>query len=164
MLLSKRRSIQLLLAGFGLAACGFAPAYAPGGAAVGFLDRVTVDTPVDKNSFDLVERLEERLGRPTAPAFRLSYSVSTNVEGQAITTANAINRYQISGSTSFALHDLTSGTTLTEGSVSALTAYSASGTPVATVMSESDAYARLMRIMADQVVTRLIATSGEWNR
>jgi valyl-tRNA synthetase len=51
---------------------------------------------------------------------------------------------------------------LTEGDVNTFTSYSASGTLVATNASEIDAGHRLMRLLADQIVTRLIATSGDW--
>ena len=164
MWLSERRAFLTLLAGLPLAACGFAPAYAPGGPAAGLLDRVIVDAPTDKNGFDLVERLEERLGRPEAAAFRISYDIETDVEGQAITTTNAVTRFRINGSIDFALHDAATDAVLSQGNVSSFTSFSAFGTPVSTVASEADANTRLMRLLADQIVTRLIATSGQWNK
>jgi LPS-assembly lipoprotein len=164
MWLSERRSFLTLLAGLPIAACGFTPAYAPGGPAAGLLDRVLVDAPTDKNAFDLVERLEERLGRTSAPAYRISYSINTTVEGQGITTTNAVTRFRISGTIDFALIDDSTDAALSRGTVSSFTSYSASGTPVSTVSSEADANTRLMRLLADQIVTRLIATSGQWSR
>jgi len=41
---------------------------------------------------------------------------------------------------------------------------SASGTIVSTTASERDAYERLMRTLADQIVTDLIASSSGWAR
>lgn len=160
---SDRRSILALLAAGALAACGFEPAYAPGGPAAGLLGQVTVDAPEDKDAFDFVARLEDRLGRTRTPAYRLSYRITTRTQDQAIAPDNTINRYQLLGSVDFSLHDLASGSVLTSGSASSFTAYSAFGTSVATAASEADAQRRLMRILADQVVTRLIATSGAWN-
>ncbi|OYX45142.1 MAG: hypothetical protein B7Z02_02545 [Rhodobacterales bacterium 32-67-9] len=160
---SDRRAILYLLAALPLAACGFTPAYAPGGPAAGLLGRVTVDAPTDKDSFDLVARLEERLGRTRAPEYRLSYRIETKTEGQAIAPDNTINRYQVIGTIAFTLHDEGTGAALSSGKVSSFTAYSAFGTSVATAASEADAHARLMRLLADQIVTRLIATSAEWN-
>lgn len=163
MLSSDRRAFLTLLAVAPLAACGFEPAYAPGGPAAGLLGRVAVDAPDDKDAFDLVARLEDRLGRTRTPDFRLSYRISTRAEAQAIAPDNTINRYQLLGSVEFSLRDAASDAVLTSGKVSSFTAYSAFGTSVATAESESDAHRRLMRILADQIVTRLIATSSAWN-
>ena len=164
MSLSDRRAFLGASGAFALSACGFTPAYGPGGPASGLLDRVTVDAPADKDAFDLVERLEERLGRTNAAAFRLSYRIDTEVEGQAIAQDNRINRYQVLGSVAFTLHDAATGEALTSGRVSSFTAYSAFGTALAAAASEADARTRLMRILADKLVTQLIATSAEWNR
>ncbi|MCV2873750.1 LPS assembly lipoprotein LptE [Defluviimonas sp. WL0050] len=164
MLSSDRRTFLILAAALPLSACGFAPAYGPGGQATGLLDRVTVDAPENKDDFDLVERLEERLGRPAAAAFRLSYRVEVEVEGQAIAQDNRINRYQVIGKVAYTLHDAGTDEALSSGKVSSFTAYSAFGTSVAAAASESDARTRLMRILADRIVTQLIATSAEWNR
>ncbi|MCB2135071.1 MAG: hypothetical protein KDE08_03870 [Rhodobacteraceae bacterium] len=163
MSLSERRTVLIALLGLPLAACGFAPAYGPGGAASGLLDGVVVDAPTDKNGFDLVERLEERLGRPEAARFRLSYDIETTVEGQGITTTNAVTRFRINGRVDYTLVDATGGAPLGRGTVSSFTSYSAFGTPVSTLSSEADASTRLMRLLADQIVTRLIATAGSWN-
>lgn len=154
----------MLAACLPLAACGFAPAYGPGGAASGLLGRVEIDAPSNKDQFDLVERLEERLGRPSAAQFRLSYRVSVTEEGQAISRTNRTNRYQLLGNLSYTLHRAANGKALSSGKVSSFTAYSAFGTSVAAAASEADARTRLMRILADQLVTQLIASSAEWNR
>lgn len=161
---SDRRKFLTGLAALPLVACGFEPAYAPGGPAFDLLDRVTVDDPSDKDDFDLVERLEERLGRPASPRFRLSYKVDTEVKTQAITPESVISRYQLLGTVTYQLHDSATETVLSAGDVSSFTSYSAVGTSVATAAGEADARTRLMRLLADKIVTELVATSGEWNR
>jgi LPS-assembly lipoprotein len=45
---------------------------------------------------------------------------------------------------------------VTSGSVDNFTGYSATGTTVATLAAERDAQERLMTILADQIVTRLL--------
>lgn len=160
---SDRRTFLTLLATAPvLAACGFEPAYAPGGGVGQLLNRVAIDPPADKNAFDLVERLEDRLGRPDAPAYRLSYRIATRRVGLAITPENAITRYNVNGTVAFALREIGGERLLAEGEVASFTSYAASGTPVATLTAEEDAYERLMRILADQLVARLIASSGSW--
>ncbi len=160
---SDRRAFLALLAAAPLAACGFEPAYAPGGPAAELPGRVAVDAPSDRDAFDLVARLEDRLGRARPSAFRLSYRITTRTGSQAVAPDNTINRYQLLGSVEFALRDQATDTVLTSGKVSSFTAYSAFGTSVATAASEADAHRRLMRILADQIVTRLIAASATWD-
>ncbi|TGD44532.1 hypothetical protein EEB11_02775 [Pseudotabrizicola sediminis] len=152
----------VLLAPLALMGCGFAPAFGPGGAAQGLQGRVRVADPNDKRGFDLVERLEERLGRPEAPRFDLNYTIVTRAETLGITPENAITRYHLTGVIDWTLISRESGQRATGGRVQGFTAYSATGSTVAGLTAEEDAAFRLMRILADQIVTRLIATSGAW--
>ena len=146
----------LLLAPLGLAACGFTPAYAPGGAATALLGTVRVADPTDKNGFDFVERMEERLGRPEAQRYTLAYTIRTETVGVGITTDNVITRYNLKGAIDYTLSDL-NGQRVTGGRVQSFTAYAATGSTVAGLAAEEDAATRLMRILADQIVARLIA-------
>ena len=159
---SDRRQFLFLAAALPLAACGFRPAYGTGGAARRIIKKVVVDEPTDRNAFDLVERLEERLGRTKAPTFALGYRIDVSEAGLGITTDDTTTRYNVTGSVSFVLKDVATGRELSSGKVSTFTAYSATGTVVATESARADAYRRLMRLLADQIVTRLLATSAEW--
>lgn len=146
----------LLLTLLPLAACGFQPAYGTRGAVPELFGRVQIQAPTDKNAFDLVERLENRLGRPQAPNLNLRYSIDTQEFGLAITPENAITRYNVTGNIRFSLADQ-AGDVLADGLVTSFTSYSASGTTVSTTAARQDAYERLMSLLADQMVTRLIA-------
>ncbi|MBL9050858.1 MAG: hypothetical protein JNK19_12175 [Tabrizicola sp.] len=153
-----RRTV--LLMPLALAACGFAPAYAPGGAATELLGTVWVQDPSDKNGFDLVERLEERLGRPEAIRYDLAYTITTEAVGVGITTDNQITRFNLKGVVDYTLTERATGARVTGGRVQSFTAYSATGSTVAGLAAEEDAAFRLMRILADQIVVRLIAASA----
>ena len=157
---SDRRLFLLGLAALPLAGCGFEPAYGTGGVAEKLRGRVLVDAPDDRDGFTLVSRLEERLGRAQAPAYRLSYAIETEKDDLAITTAQEITRYHVVGRVSYSLTEAGSGTVLAQGRVDSFTGYSATGTTVSTLAAERDAYERLMIILADQIVTRLIAAAG----
>ena len=159
---SDRRTLLGLLAALPLAACGFTPAYGPSSPARELFDRVAVDAPTDKNAFDFVSRIEERLGRPEGATFRLSYTIGTKASALAIARTNAITRYRLEGSVSFRLMSTRDDTVLTSGEVASFTSYSASSTSLATAVSRDDAKTRLMILLADQVVTRLIATAPAW--
>lgn len=161
---SDRRTFLIALAGLPLAACGFTPAYAPGGPAAGLMGQVRAEDPPNREAFDLVGRLEERLGTPSGGArYSLGYRIETREMGVAITPDNTITRYNITGSVAFTLKDAATGKVLTSGKVSNFTAYSATGTTVATLSAREDARHRLMVILADDIVTRLIASAGDWH-
>lgn len=157
---SDRRSFLLLIGAASLAGCGFTPAFGPKGGAAGLLGRVETDMPKTPDDFALVRRISERLGPVEKPRYRLSYTVTTDVLGQAITPDGATTRYSLTGQVDYTLHDAGSDAVLLAGKVSSFTSWSASGTVVATSSAEDDAHRRLMRILADQIVTRLLAQAG----
>lgn len=163
---SDRRILLKTGAAFGLLAlvsgCGFEPAYADKGPARKLFNRVRMEEPKDRNAFDLVARLEERLGGPDAPRYLLEYRIRTHRSGAAVTRSNATTHYNIDGTVSFTLRDIGTDKILTTGEVTNFVSYSASGTTVATAAAREDASERLMRVLADQLVARLMATSGSW--
>lgn len=154
-----RRSLILLL--LALAACGFTPAYAPGGAATRLTGAVRAADPGDKNAFDFVERIEERLGRTEVHRYDLAYSIATEAVGVGITPDNRIIRYNLQGVIDFTLTDAATGQRITGGRVQSFTSYAATGSTVAGLAAEEDAAFRLMRLLADQVVARLIAEAAK---
>ena len=155
LLLNRRTLLALPLA---LAACGFQPVYAPGSTGATLQNRVEVSAPEDRDTYILVRELETRLGRTGNAAFALSIDVTTNEEALAIDREGDINRYNLVGFANYTLRDLTSGDILTSGREENFTAYSTTGTTVATLAAEQDAQVRLMTILADQIVTRLHAS------
>ncbi len=149
---------RALLAGLAaLAACGFTPAYGPGGSAEGLRGRVALAPPTDRRSFDLTARLEDRLGRAEAPAYRLDSTIATSARGVGIAPDGAVTRYNLTGRVDWRLVDLASGAVRLSGRAESFTSYSATGSTVAGLAAEEDAMARLMVILADQIVTRLSA-------
>lgn len=146
-----------LLSPLALAACGFTPAYAPGGPATALTGTVWAANPKDRNGFDFVERIEERLGRPEAQRYELGYDILTEEIGVGLTTDSTITRYNLQGSITYRLVETASGMTVASGRVQSFTTYAATGSTVAGLAAEEDAATRLMRILADQVVARLVA-------
>jgi LPS-assembly lipoprotein len=149
-----------LFAPLALAACGFTPAYAPGGAATRLMGTVRAADPSNKNAFDFVERVEERLGRPEAARYDLAYSIVTETVGVGITPDNRITRYNLKGAIDWTLSDTATGARITGGRVQSFTAFAATGSTVAGLAAEEDAAYRLMRLLADQIVTRLVAEAA----
>ncbi len=142
-----------------LAGCGFAPAYGPNGSATVLSGTVRAADPDDKNAFDLVQRLEERLGRPETARFDLAYTITTRAIGVGVTPDGSITRYNLTGAVDWSLTDA-AGTRVAGGTVDSFTSWSATGSTVAGLTAEEDANLRLMRILADQIVARLLAVSS----
>ncbi|SFR36291.1 LPS assembly lipoprotein LptE [Litoreibacter janthinus] len=152
----------LLLALPALAACGFEPVYGTGGSANGLRGSIIVDEPTTKNSFDLVARLEERLGRAQSPIYGMTVTLTTEEKGLAISGSNDITRYNLLGTAVYVLRDLGTGAQVYKGTVNTFTAYSASAQPVSTLAAERDARSRLMTALADKITTDLLINSGKF--
>ena len=158
---SDRRSF--LLGALALGGCGFTPVYSPGGAAEGLRGRIAFDAPADRAGFDFVRQLEQRLGLPANPDFRLAASIRRSEERTAVTSEGVASRFQILGRVDYALREIDTGRTVTSGTVSNFVSYSATRTAVATRAARTDAEARLSRILADQVAADLLATADRWS-
>jgi LPS-assembly lipoprotein len=154
MSLFSRRSVVLLP--LALAAC------VPVGSAAGLQGRIRIANPTTKNAFDLVSRLEERLGRGTAARFDLTYTINTRSVGVGVTPENVINRFHLTGTVDWSLISRETGAQVTGGQVGNYVAYSATDSTVAGLTAEEDAAFRLMQKLADQIVTHLIVTEGSW--
>ncbi|WP_420585954.1 LPS assembly lipoprotein LptE [Ruegeria sp.] len=152
----------LLLMPLALAACGFEPVYAPGGAGLALNGNVAVSAPNSTDSYLLVQNLEQRLGRSATSggAYNLNVSVATVIRAAAITTTNETNRYSIDGRANYSLRSSETGQVLASGTVNDFVGYSAAGSTVSTLADERDAKQRLMVILSDQIVNRLYATPG----
>lgn len=161
---SDRRLFLIGLAALPLAACGFTPAYAPGGGATALRGRLEVQTPQSKPEFDFVARIDARMGRATDPAYVLGYSISASRQSGGITANGVTTRYSLHGTTAWTLTEKADGTRVAGGTVRAFTSWSATGTTVAGLAAEDDAYRRLSIMLADQVILRLVAVAPTLTR
>lgn len=167
-----RRFLMVLLL-TAAAGCGYTPAYGPSGQAEVLRQNIRFDAPDNENEFNLMTQLELRLGRPQVAGYRVSYSIAVGSDAVAIVLGRDTSRYNIIGKVSFSVFDLSTGKKVHASSVDGFTSYSvgvndttttppSTSATIATVAAERDAYRRLMVILADQMVTRLVATSGAW--
>ena len=151
-LFSRRFLLALPLA---LAACGFTPVYGPGGAGTALRNQVLVQEPTTQQGYLLTRHLKTRLGRATNARFALDMTLETSEEGLAINSEGDTTRYNLVGRAGYALRDTQTGSIVTSGMVQNFTAYSATGSTVATLAAQRDAIERLMVILGDQIVVRL---------
>lgn len=148
----------LILGLLALAGCGLQPVHGPGGGGSRLFGKVRPrdpDTPLD---FIFNRRLAERLGPEDAAIYDLDYRITAGVVAQAITPDEVTTRFSLNGTADFALTG-PDGAVITRGQVSSFTSYSTTGTTISTLAAEGDARERLALMLADQVVTRLLAVA-----
>lgn len=155
MSLFSRRS--LLFVPLALAACGFSPVYGTGGTGGRLQNQVEVSEPNDTNGYLITRRLEERLGRSGAPTYKLTLNVSTERDSLAVNTESNTNRFNLIGEARYVLVEQATGRVVTSGTVDNFTGSSATGTTLATQAAARDARERLMILLADQIVTKLLS-------
>ncbi|MFQ3357642.1 MAG: LPS-assembly lipoprotein [Paracoccaceae bacterium] len=159
MSLFSRRKILVSVVVFPLGACMFKPAYGPDGPAQEFAGKVEVADPTDKNGFDFFQRLSSRLGIPTLARYRLDFKLTTSVSSVGISQDNVLTRFNILGSVKWTLIDIATKEKIASGKVSNFSSYSSTGTTVAELAAKKNAYIRLMRNLADQVMLELVASA-----
>ena len=148
----------LILGLLALTGCGLQPVHGPGGGGSRLFGKVRPrdpDTPLD---FIFNRRLAERLGPEDAAIYDLDYRITAGVVAQAITPDEVTTRFSLNGTADFALTG-PGGAVITQGRVSSFTSYSTTGTTISTLAAEGDARERLALMLADQVVTRLLAAA-----
>ncbi|WP_224816849.1 LPS assembly lipoprotein LptE [Hasllibacter sp. MH4015] len=155
-----RRHLLLGLGALPLGACNFQPVYGNGGSGDVIRNRITVAAPDTRLEFEMVARLEDRLG--VGGAYSLSYDVTTSTRNVAIDGAENIDRINVIGSLAFTVREAGTGRVVQTGEVSTFTAYATTASPVATASARRDAEDRLAVALADQVVSRLIAGAPGW--
>lgn len=153
---NRRAFLALPLA---LTACGFVPAFGPSGPATVLQGQIHVADTDTRSGFEFVKRMEERLGRGAGGRFDLTHTITTEKVSLGFTADRAITRFNLLGKVAWQLKDSATGQELAAGVEQNFTAWSATGVTIAAVNAETDATARLMRILADQIVTRLIMLS-----
>lgn len=144
-----------------LAACGFAPLDAPGGPGALPRDRIAVAPIEGRDGFVLTGRLEDRLGRPGPAADRrLEVALDVEEDAMALTVQNEIDRFNLTGRADWRVIDAGTGAVLARGTVHEFTAWSATGSTVATLAAERDAHRRLMEALARAILDDLTLASA----
>ena len=161
MSLYSRRRFGMTLAAATIAGCGFTPIYGLKGEGAALLGQILMGKPKNRNAYLLQQRIEERLGQATSGKWLLIPRITTENIGLGYTEDGEITRYNIAGSADYTLRRAGSQEVSKQGKVQHFTSYSATSTTVATLAAERDARARLMTILADQIIDQLLLIAGE---
>jgi LPS-assembly lipoprotein len=151
--------LLLILPIVALTACGFTPVYGTNGTSNALLGSVLVQEPNSRNGYTLTKHIEQRLGRTADPRFDLSVVITTSQETLNINAAGNIERYNLLGNVEYTLRDTQNGQITASGNVNSFTGYSATGTTVSAQAARQDAEKRLMVILGDLLIDKLIATA-----
>lgn len=149
----------LLLSFAALAGCGFRPVYGPTpeGESNDLRGRIEVAVPRDEEGFALVKRLEDRLGLPQAADLSLTADIRISEDAVGFLPEGQITRFNVLGRVDWRLSRMGGGGVVASGSERSFTSYSATSTTVATTFAKRDARRRLMVILADRIVTDMLA-------
>lgn len=143
-----------------LPACGFTPAYGPNGAASRLQNTILPDAPQGRDQYLLIQQFEDRLGRGENGPYALGYSYSISGARVGVTADNVTTRFNLVGRVEFTLRDRLTDAALIKGSVDGFTGFSTTGSTTATEAANRDARTRLAVLLADKMVTQLIARAG----
>ena len=151
---------SLALPALVLPACGFTPAYGPNGAASRLQNTILPDAPQGRDQYLLIQQFEDRLGRGENGPYALGYSYSISGARVGVTADNVTTRFNLVGRVEFTLRDRLTDAALIKGSVDGFTGFSTTGSTTATEAANRDARTRLAVLLADKMVTQLIARAG----
>ena len=151
-----RRLVSLGL--LGLAGCGYAPIYGDGGVIRG---QFAFDTEDSVMGYHLGDRLADRLGVTTSPNYVIKATINVSERAAAITAEGDQSRLNVIGVVNWSLTSRASGQQIATGQSEAFTSYAATASTVATQATRDDARKRLAQILADMIVTQILARAEE---
>ena len=121
-------------------------------------DDVEVIVPETIAGYRLGDRLRDRLGIGDAQSlYRLDVDLEIREAGVAVTQEGEVTRFTLEGVAAYRLILRSDGTVVASGETDSFTGYSTTDSTVATENARANAEARLARILADQILTRLQA-------
>ena len=136
--------------------CDFTPVYGTGGAGSKIEDRIFIKEPTTKDLYLVTRRLETRLGRADPAPMTLSFSVSHGTSGLGTTATGSTTRLHRSGTLSFTLTNSATEQKIDSGSLTNFVGYSVTGNTATSLAAERASIERLMDVLADQLVDRLL--------
>ncbi|MGX9355648.1 LPS assembly lipoprotein LptE [Roseobacteraceae bacterium S113] len=146
----------------GTASCSFTPALGRNGAASALYGQIETKAPLDPEEFEMTLALEERWGRGGVNApFILDYSLNFESESLGADRDGASQREHLTGEAKYALRRRGESGALAQGKVHNLTGYSTTANTASTDAAAKQAKSRLIRILADDVVERVLLASPD---
>lgn len=157
---SERRTF---LAGLGVLALGgcFRPMLREDTAARGLRHRIALPDVDGRFDHYLVESLEERLGTPSEPAFRLDVATQITERGLAIAQDTAVTRISLLAEAAWTLTPVGAAQPLIRDTAYSQAGYSATGSLFATRMTRRDIEERLARDLGERIARAIMARAED---
>ena len=157
---SERRA---LLAGLGALALGgcFRPMLREDGAAAALRHRIALPAVDGRFDHHLVESLEDRLGEPVDPAYRLEVVSTLTERGLAIAQDNAVTRVSVLAQAAWTLWRAGAAEPLISDVVYSEAGYNATGSLFATRVTQRDVEERLARDLGERIARAILARAAE---
>ena len=140
-----------------LAAGCFRPMLAEDSGTAELRGRIALPAVDGALGYHLVRRLEERLGRPADPEFRLTVAVATRDRGLAITQDNSVTRRRISATADWRLIRTGAAEPVLSGSEVTRSGYNATASLYATRTAARVAEERLAQDLAERISRSILA-------
>lgn len=157
--LPRRRLLAALIGASltgGLAGC-FRPMLAEDTTAAAIRGRIALP-PIDgRFGYHLVGRLEERLGAPRDPEYRLEVSLTSRDRGLAITQDNTVTRRRLETSAVWRVVPRGETTPVLRGRDIARSGYNATSSLYATRAAAETAERRLAEVLAERISREILA-------
>lgn len=151
-----KASMVLAVMSMGLSACGFTPVYGERSSARETLESVMLEDPTSRVEQQFLMAVERRLPRPANPRYNVKYRIQLSYTG-----ANefGVPRVQIFGRAISKIIDENTSEEKFAFTVDSFTSYSNDTTSNLEQLEKKNAEERLMQILADKFITRLMAQS-----
>lgn len=157
---SNRRAMLALLGASVLAGC-FRPMLREGSAARDLRNRISLPGVSGHFGYYLHQSLQERLGKPVDPEYRLEIRTNLQSQGLAIAKDDAITRHALTARAEWRLWRLGEDKPVLNGSAMSQSGYSATGSLFATRIARRDIEERLARDLGERVARSILARADE---
>lgn len=151
-----KASIVFAVISTGVSSCGFTPVYGEGSSTREVLVSVILDDPRDRREQVFLKAVEQRLPPPVIPKYQVKYHINLHYEGLDVIGAA---RIQVVGQVTATLVDLNTSAVQSTFAVDGFVGYTE--TSVLQGTQRRDAESRLLQILADKFITRLMVETSK---
>lgn len=154
---------RALLAGCGVLALSgcLRPMLASDESATALRNRIALPKIDDRFDYYLSRALEDRLGQPKSPDFRLDVSTNVTQEGLAIAQDNSVTRVTLLARASWSLWRTGAGEPVLSDSLTIQSGYNATTSLFATRQARLDIERRLARDLGERISRAILARSQQ---
>jgi hypothetical protein len=157
---SDRRAFIALAAAIAVLPGCFRPMLAEGGGAAELRGRIALPSPSDRFQFHMHDSLEERLGKPDAPDYRLEVAVALSESGLLVAQDNTITRLRMQAVADFRLYRSGYAEPVLADRIVSESGYDSTASLYSSRTTKKDIERRLARDLGERIARRIQAQAG----